>query len=868
MEIHLLIPSILWLLLGVPLIFLAFHMRRDTATPRRWWMMAALRTIVVALLVVALADPGALRPAERHTVVHAIDASATLPVADVTRAVDQMIRTPTKPPAQQAGYVVFAENALSVETTSELARALRLRTPDGKSFIQGSGGTDLSRAIALAAAALPESACRDIVLVSDGRHTGDDLWPVVERLRQTGVRIHSVPMAVTVVRRTEVAELSLPNPLRANSPTPVALTVRASAPMSVRIGLSTDGQHFSWRAVQLPTGSSRWTMTAQFKHSGLQPLVVRIESQDGIQTQNTDWRSEVAVGAPLRILLIASDSTAVRSYVRMLSRQGFQVDVRMPEQLNDRSQSLDIFDTVVMNDPPSGLLSLMLQQRLEGYVREGGSLIFIAGENSHGRDGWNGTVLEHLLPVKFTGPRRHQDLDLLLLIDRSYSMRGHLLEIAKIASATAIDALDERHRAGVIAFDAKSHPIVPLQLRANAQAQLGQMGALTAEGQTNIYQALWAAYQTLRASKAPLRHVILLSDGNTAPIGFRTQATRLSTNEEAPPDSFEGLGARMAAEGISVSTVAIGDEPDLDLMNLIAEATGGSAYVVKSPSEVPALFAEESRRLTGDASIERRFQVQARLASEATAGINFLHAPPLLGITVGTARSRASVVLTGAEGHPLLATHSYGLGKVTAYLSDVSGRWSAPWQRWSDYERLWSQILRTHTKATVAEAGRFSTAIDHRGLWVTLNLADQSSFSTLLAQPMVSVTSAEGEVARSHLGLVAPGRYEARFNFSPDASQTYRAQLIDDGMQSENDLKSIASHSFRYAGVDSLRDSLADLDRLRKMTARTGGTLFSHMPEQLPACTAQSTQRISYAPWLCMMALLLYVSELAIRRIR
>ena len=64
-------------------------------------------------------------------------------------------------------------------------------------------------------------------------------------------------------------------------------------------------------------------------------------------------------------------------------------------------------------------------QRLDVFVRDhGGGLIFAAGQNTYGQEGYAKSEMERLLPVKFEAKRKREDLDLVLLIDRSSSMRG------------------------------------------------------------------------------------------------------------------------------------------------------------------------------------------------------------------------------------------------------------------------------------------------------------------------------------------------------------------------------------------------------------------------------------------------------------
>ena len=122
-----------------------------------------------------------------------------------------------------------------------------------------------------------------------------------------------------------------------------------------------------------------------------------------------------------------------------------------------------------------------------------------------------------MLPVRFEARRKRRDLDLVLLIDRSHSMRGRKLELAKSAALATLDLLENEHRLAVIAFDARPHDVVPLAAVGNKRRAEDLIAGMTASGQTNIYHALSRAQRVLADSTATTRHVILLSDGVTAP---------------------------------------------------------------------------------------------------------------------------------------------------------------------------------------------------------------------------------------------------------------------------------------------------------------------------------------------------------------
>ena len=174
-------------------------------------------------------------------------------------------------------------------------------------------------------------------------------------------------------------------------------------------------------------------------------------------------------------------------------------------------------DVVILSDVRADSLVRMPRSVSGVRPRRGGGLIFAAGQNTYGKEGYANSEIERLLPVKFESKRKREDLDLVLLIDRSSSMRHIKIEMAKSAALATLDLLDEEHRLAVIAFDAQPHDVVPLVPVGDKRAAENLISRMTSSGQTNIYNALLRAQQLLADSSAKTKHIILLSDGLTAP---------------------------------------------------------------------------------------------------------------------------------------------------------------------------------------------------------------------------------------------------------------------------------------------------------------------------------------------------------------
>ena len=102
------------------------------------------------------------------------------------------------------------------------------------------------------------------------------------------------------------------------------------------------------------------------------------------------------------------------------------------------------------------------------------------------------------------------------------------------------------------------------------------VGTIVAGGGTTIYPALKTAFDRLAAYDAPLKHIILLSDGQS--------------NE----GDYGGLVAACREQKITLSTVAVGADADLRLMQFLAQGGGGRFYVSEDVGSLPRIFTKEA----------------------------------------------------------------------------------------------------------------------------------------------------------------------------------------------------------------------------------------------------------------------------------
>ena len=174
-------PWVLWTLAALPGVWLVAWRGR---TQHAWWAAAlstVVRTIVLALLLVALAGPfDVARSTNREpaAVVFLMDRSASVEKHGESIA---------------ASISQFRSALPSVVRTVELAFAGTVWPASERASHDGNE-TDLEAALKAARARCPESLNRQIVLFTDGRATRGDALSIARQLHADGVPVHVCPV--------------------------------------------------------------------------------------------------------------------------------------------------------------------------------------------------------------------------------------------------------------------------------------------------------------------------------------------------------------------------------------------------------------------------------------------------------------------------------------------------------------------------------------------------------------------------------------------------------------------------------------------------------------------------------------------------
>jgi uncharacterized membrane protein len=861
-------PGWLWLLVPAGGLAILGWLAASRTLPRaRRIGSLVIRLLLVVCLVLALAGMRLALPADRLSVVFLLDASAS--VLDATR--DELVAWAREtvremPEGDTAGVVVFGANALVDRLPSELGE---LAEPASQPIV---AATDVGAAVRLGAAIMPAGTQGRLVLLSDGNDTGGEAEEAIAAAATRGIRLDVVMPADESAAEVLVDAVDAPNGARVDETVDLSVRVRSTITTDATLRLLADGATIATRELSLEPGITTVPFAVTAESAGFHVFRAVIEPADDRFAENNAADAYVLVTGEPQVLVATDDAARAADLVASLSDGSLEVTVVPSTGVPSSLATLAGYDSIVLDNVEADALGADTMASLQVYVRDlGKGLVMIGGRDSYGAGGYLDTPIEETLPVYMTvrDRERSPDVAMVAVVDQSGSMadchctgdsrdnanpsgeRGfEKVDIAKEAILRAAEALAPTDQLGVVTFNENAHWAVrtaPIDFGA-LEAGLG----FPADGNTNIYAGLKAAYDDLVRNPATLRHIILITDG-------------WSTS-----GAYDDLLADMRAAGITLSTIGTGGG-SAGILRRLAEESGGRYYDAGDATTIPDIFLRETIRQAGEQVVEEDFQPIPSAPSEILDGLDAGRLPPLRGYNATTPKGSATVALLTAREDPLLAQWQYGLGRAVAWTSDARQAWATPWIGTPEFGTLTAQLVAWTLPPQDAEGidVRFSPA-GNGELSVEVTSVDADGAPRNFYRTILRLVSPELEPTQAVLEQVGPGRYagtvraEDQGAYLVRVAQTFEDESGTDAASRTLGLVSPAADEYRRLGVDA--DALAGY-------ARAGGGISLDPSDD---ATAEAVWRHDIEagafptpiwPWLLLLAILLVPLDVGVRRV-
>ena len=842
------VPSALWLLLAMPLVWIAHRAARTNFNPRQRRLQAAVRSLMLGLLALALARPVISSRSSRESIVYLVDVSHSIGSHAIEEAAQRIDAVEAGVHPAHSRIVVFGATARTIENTAAL-RQLAQSDPEAVQPQEvDRTGTDLEGALDAAAGELASGYVPRIVLFSDGRSTAGDVKGAIARLAAAHVPVSVEPLAVRSLGDTWVESVDLPARLTAGATVRVTVVVGAQRDGESIVELRSGGKMLGRQTAALAAGTTSVAIDAVFEAAGAATVEAAVTVAGDPLTANDTLSRGVWIEPRVRVLYVEGTPASARYLSSALTASGFDVTVRPASGLPAAPTDLEPYDVVVLSDVSRAAMSSVAMSALADWVEAGGGLLVAGGDAvfGEGAGGYRKTTLERLTPVTFER-KDEPSVALVLVLDKSWSMAGSSMDLCKAAAAAALDAMTPEQSLGVITFNDKFDWDVTLRNVGQNRQQIHQkIAAIEPSGRTLIFPALEQAYIALRSVKARAKHVVLLSDGRTY------------------PDDYQGLVRKMTDAKITVSSIAVGPSADQELLRNISQWGGGREYAVADARELPQIFVKEARNAASPAFEEKPITAVVKRPSFLQ-DVDLAHMPPLRGLTATVMKDEATEVVSTTDADPVLAFWPVGLGRSAVFASDVKDRWGADWVRWRGYGPFFSAVVhaleRQHPAPLTLDVAPDAIHANVRSVRLTTEARDAQGRYRDLLKPVFRVTSGSTASREIPARQVAPGRYEAAV--VADARQPLTVSVADKRTEGTGPSRTIlpdAAAEYRFRPPDD--------DLLRAIATATGGVWRPSPSALAPKAGERSTERRPLWPALVVLALGLWFVDLVFRRVR
>ena len=793
-----------------------------------------IRSLILALLTVGLMKPVFVTDSDDKHFAIILDQSASLSESQRNEAVETARELRTH--YSREGDVSFIqiggeEPAIDGESITHLDDNL----------------SPLGDALEKAAQMIPLGEQGSVTLISDGLATDRHWGHAYDHLKTRGIPVNSVKLSDDSDIFISGVEA---NDVRAGDDAKVYVDVVGNANDFTVMVRDVETDETLTESEQLRSdGRVRQVLSFRVDTPGFKEIEVSLnvdETLDSDPTNNT-LRTVLPIQDPVRVLYLGERQVGAKNNLDRLLGAGFEMDAPNSSDI-DGDFDISPYDVVILDDVPTSSLNEDLLNNISQQVQENGmGLIHSGGEAAFGDGGYHDSPITDIFPVEIPGDQDKIDpsVGVAIILDTSGSMAGSRIELAKHIARLAVRRLQPHDRIGIVEFYGNKHWAIPMQPATNKIEVDRAIGRMKAIGGTVLFPAVQEAYYGLQNVNTRFKHIILITDAGV---------------EDA---NYEAMVRRINRDRITLSTILVGQGGHNQVMADIANWGGGRFYAVGNQFQIIDLIFKQSSTKKSPMYKRGAFQLVASAGTGWWGEIETETIRPLNGYVEVSARDGAEVLLSVEETeHPVVATWLFGLGRVTAMMTEPVGEGTRSWNNWEDYSEFLGRIVRK----TAPEVRMFETEV-RRQYGETIVIANRvprvaELHPTLQLYELDSTPHSESP---SGFDETAPGLFEA------DIRSSAKADLF---MGIGNNFNDRQWRVVSLASTDQVRENQVDplkgLD-LEALSAQTGGLAVTDDTDSTELSQRVSLGSVAYGifdfrPWIILLALFMYLADLIYRR--
>ncbi len=813
----------LWvlLLLPLPLGWLAWEWRRQA---HRAPLM--LKTGMLLALILALAEPVYQSRDRKVALAALVDTSASMTDADMERQSGILRRLSDEKGSNRLDVIPFARTPRVLSPAESGYRLSRTSGAAGRS-------TNLESPLREALASLPTGMIHRVVLISDGNENDGAATRAAWQAQQLGVPVDTISLAGRPQPRLQTQAVGIPGSVFTGERFPVDLTIYSPTAVEATVELAAEGKTIGTHKVPLQAGENRVRIRTSLNAAGAIDLSGKLSAPDMGESR---FENTVSVRRP-KVVWVTDDPTGTEEHIAAVlaaNKFDFAESKYLPANLDDTQ-------LVVFNNDDMERLTYRDKQRVEDFVQRGGGALWIAGEHNAYVDhkGLPEDPIERTFPAKLAPPRTPEGTTVVLIIDKSSSMEGKKIELARSAAVGVVENLKPEDRVGVLMFDNSFQWAVPIRKAEDKPLIKRLIAGITPDGGTQIAPALNEAYRRIVTQNSTYKHIVLLTDG-ISEEGDSMQLSRDAVNNK-----------------VTISTVGLGQDVNRAYLEKIAVNAKGKSYFLNEPTGLEQILLKDVKEHTGTTAIEKSISAIVKHPSDLLDKVDMAGAPPLAGYVRFDLKPTADSILEVDEKDPLLVRWQYGLGRAAVFASDAKSRWAASWVTWNGFDRLWTNIFRDllpHGNESDATS-RYDSANEE--------LVVEYHLSNLAAEPP----------ALPELYAIGPGDFKKPLEVSRVSPGTYRGRVRIGALEGLFRVRPLVeTRAFPEVGLYRQESELSDYGSneilLKSIAQSTGGRYNPQLSGLFDSGGRYIDSSLRLWPGLLILALLLNLTELVMRKWR
>jgi len=819
-------------------------------------LLTGVRILILLLLTLALSAPAIRIPSRVGTVIVVADGSLSMPSDRQTRQREVIdLLQKSMPRSDRLGIVMFGEKIAVDKSPLE-------DTYSGFVHEVEPDGSRLSEALERALSLIPPQRPGRILVISDGRATGDDPGAIAARAAGRNIAIDYRLQDRAALNDTAISRVDAPASVYPGQSFLITAWMYSAAPQEIQYELVRGNSKLAAGKRAVSSGLTRLTFRDQADKGGTQSYLLRIRSgeQDPIPQNNTA-RILIGVEGP-RAVRCVTQRPESSGLVSLLQRGGLDIQTIDPDSCLWSLEELSNYSAVILEDVPANKIGTRGMENVAAWVEQtGAGLMMTGGKNAYGPGGYYKSPLERILPVSMELRREHREFQLAIVIalDRSGSMSMQAgqrtkMDLANLASVEVLKLLTENDELGVIAVDSSPHVIADCQKIGDNPGLRERIVSIESKGGgIFVYTALARAFEMIQTAEAGTKHIILFADAADA--------------EE--PGQYRELLAQCNQANITVSVIGLGKPTDKDARFLedVAARGAGRIYFTEDAEDLPRLFAQDTFVAARQTFIDEQ---TAFTLTDGMAGLTqfpFSSPPELGGYNLCYLRegvNPAALTLDKYEA-PIVSAWSAGLGRVLCYTGQADGQYTGPLVQWQDVGHFFTSQARW----TAGAAGEFENMVlitqkvENGVCRIQAHLDPERTQLPFDALPRVitlrSTTGVKPQVAQAVMQWQDTDTLAVRLPLRGSETMLSTVEIDPLGRQRLAPVCLPYSPEYRPIRDDYGRDILS---RLARATGGKNRIELTKIWDELP----KQVQRIEIAHYLILAAVGLFLLEILERR--